>query len=359
MLPPVCDLLSRIPRKQAKDTMHFLITGHTGFKGAWLTLLLVERGHTVSGVSLDPPANSLFRMARVSEFLKHDITRDVRDYSALKKDIERVKPDFLIHMAAQSLVRKSYKLPLETFETNVNGTLNLLSASEEISNLRGRLVITTDKVYKNFDKIEGYTESDPLGGSDPYSASKSMADIATQSWSITFPKVPTAIARAGNVIGGGDFSEDRLIPDIIMELGDNKVPKLRFPNSIRPWQHVLDCLNGYLLLVDNMLVLKTRGEWNFGPKKEVNKSVGQVTSKILELWGTIPNWIETDEVNPPESNFLALDSSKARLKLGWQDKLNFDGAIGWTVDWYKRVREGADPLTETVSQIREFESRSS
>lgn len=339
--------------------MHFLITGHTGFKGAWLTLLLAERGHTVSGVSLEPEVNSLFRMARVGEFLKHDITRDVRDLSALKKDIEKVNPDFLIHMAAQSLVRKSYKLPLETFEINVNGTLNVLSASEEIPNLRGRLIITTDKVYKNFNKIEGYTESDPLGGSDPYSASKSMADIATQSWNISFPKVPTAIARAGNVFGGGDFSKDRLIPDIVKELGNNKAPKLRFPNSIRPWQHVLDCLNGYLLLVDNMLVLNTRGEWNFGPKKDLNKSVGQVTSKILELWGTIPNWIETDEVNPLESNFLVLDSSKARLKLGWQDKLNFDNAIGWTVDWYKKVGDGADPLTETVSQIREFESRSS
>jgi CDP-glucose 4,6-dehydratase len=337
--------------------MHFLVTGHTGFKGAWLSLLLQERGHEVSGIALEPESDSLFIKADLGNIFREDIRCDIRDYEKMESHFKRVNPDVVIHMAAQALVRESYKEPASTFETNVMGTINVLKASQSLPNLKAQLIITTDKVYRNLDKESGYIETDPLGGRDPYSASKAMADIASQSWLASFDSAPTAIARAGNVIGGGDVCSDRLIPDLVESYSSGLVPKLRSPNSVRPWQHVLDCLNGYLKLVDTLLAGTGAEAWNFGPDETQVHTVADVANIAGKIWGASTNW-ETDSANHPcEANLLLLNSEKARTELGWCDKLNFEVSVSWTMNWYKNVYSGADALQETLSNIREFEAR--
>ena len=337
--------------------MHFLITGHTGFKGAWLTLLLIERGHEVSGISLEPDAASLYRSANIGNKLNHDIRCDIRDLANLKSHFATIKPDVVIHLAAQALVRESYRYPISTFETNVIGTINVLQASQSISQLQAQLIITTDKVYKNLKKRTGYGETEPLGGWDPYSASKAAADIATQSWLACFVNAPTAIARAGNVIGGGDISADRLIPDLVKSYISSQIPRLRAPNSIRPWQHVLDCLNGYLLLLDSVLNGKANGAWNFGPIESQSRTVADVANIAGSLWGVKENWIIDEGIHPHEADLLVLNSEKARTELGWADKLTFEENVEWTINWYKNVHSGSSPLQETLRNIRDFETR--
>jgi CDP-glucose 4,6-dehydratase len=337
--------------------MHFLITGHTGFKGAWLSLLLRERGHLVSGISLESESNSLFVRAKVADVLENSIECDIRDSEKLQKHFQSVNPDVVIHLAAQSLVRESYKDPLGTFNTNVNGTINVLKSSQFLGQLRAQLIVTTDKVYKNVNKLYGYLEDDPLGGADPYSASKAMADIATQSWVSSFHAAPTAIARAGNVIGGGDVCADRLIPDLVKSYSSGTTPMLRAPNSVRPWQHVLDCLNGYLTLVDAILAGKASGPWNFGPDQNQIRTVANVSEAAGKIWGAKESWEQDISQHPHEASLLLLNSNKAREELGWHDKLNFDESIGWTMNWYKNVYKGNDSLKETLNNIRDFESR--
>ena len=337
--------------------MHYLITGHTGFKGAWLSLLLRERGHRVSGISLEPVTNSLFNLINIGSFLENDIRCDITDLPKLKKEFRAIDPDVVVHLAAQALVKESYKNPINTFETNVNGTLNVLKASQAITDLKAQLIVTTDKVYKNIGKSSGYVESDALGGQDPYSASKAMADIATQSWLCSFENAPTAIARAGNVIGGGDVCADRLIPDLIESFSFGFTPKLRAPNSVRPWQHVLDCLNGYLVLIDQMLIGKGDGTWNFGPDESQLNTVADVANIAGALWGVEKNWESDLEVHPHEASLLMLNSNKARSELGWSDKLNFQDSVTWAINWYKNVEKGIDPMEETLRNIREFESK--
>lgn len=337
--------------------MHYLITGHTGFKGTWLSLLLGQRGHTVSGISLNPEENALFTRVNTVKYFEHDIRCDIRDSDKLESHFKDVNPDVVIHLAAQALVRESYKNPIETFETNVIGTLNVLKASQKIIDLKGQLIITTDKVYKNLGKKSGYLETDALGGQDPYSASKAMADIAAQSWIKSFGNPPSAIARAGNVIGGGDVCADRLIPDLVQSYSSGLTPKLRSPNSVRPWQHVLDCLNGYLMLVDSIIQNKTEGAWNFGPTQNQSKSVADVANLAGALWGLEKKWESDLGDHPHEDSLLILDSNKAREKLGWSDKLNFEESITWTIDWYKNVYDGLDPVKEILKNIQDFESR--
>jgi CDP-glucose 4,6-dehydratase len=265
--------------------MHYLITGHTGFKGSWLALMLEMQGHTVSGIALDPPAKSLFNQAELSPIFKHDLRLDIRDRAAMKQAVEMIDPEVIIHLAAQPLVRESYRIPVETFDTNVLGTLNILEATRELKHLKAALIITTDKVYKNHNHLRGYVETDELGGDDPYSASKAAADIAAQSWIKSFAKVPMAIARAGNVIGGGDWAQDRIIPDLVNAYSSGILPTLRYPNAIRPWQHVLDCLNGYLKLINHQLSSGVGGEWNFGPDLAEKHSVGDLVTTFAEKWG--------------------------------------------------------------------------
>jgi CDP-glucose 4,6-dehydratase len=337
--------------------MHFLITGHTGFKGAWLTLLLRERGHEVSGVSIDSESKSLFTRTNLEKFLVHDIRCDIRDSVKLSSHFRQIKPDVVIHLAAQALVRESYKNPKETFEVNAIGTVNVLHASQQINNLQAQLIITTDKVYKNFSKTTGYVESEELGGQDPYSASKAMADIATQSWLSSFENPPSAIARAGNVIGGGDVCVDRLIPDLISSYSAGLTPKLRAPNSVRPWQHVLDCLNGYLMLVEELIQNNVDGAWNFGPDENQSKTVADVADIAGAVWGAEKSW-ESDLGNHPhEASMLMLNSNKARSELGWTDKLMFEESVQWATNWYKNVNEGSDPLEETLKNIASFEAK--
>jgi len=337
--------------------MHYLITGHTGFKGAWLSLLLSERGHTVSGISLNPEENALFSRVNAAEYLENDIRCDIRELKKLESHFKDVNPDVVIHLAAQALVRESYKNPIDTFETNVTGTLNVLKASQQISNMKAQLIITTDKVYKNLNRATGYLETDALGGQDPYSASKAMADIATQSWLSSFENPTTAIARAGNVIGGGDVCADRLIPDLISSYSSGLVPKLRAPNSVRPWQHVLDCLNGYLMLVDALIQKNADGAWNFGPDEKQSKTVADVANIAGAIWGVEKSWDKDLGNHPYEASMLMLNSNKARADLGWSDKLSFEEDVEWTINWYKNVNEGSNPLEETLKNIREFESK--
>ena len=337
--------------------MHYLITGHTGFKGAWLSMLLRERGHRVSGISLQPETEALFSRANVASFLEDDIRCDIRESSMLSSHFKEINPDVVIHLAAQALVRESYKNPIGTFETNVIGTLNVVKASQQVSNLKAQLIVTTDKVYKNTGQKTGYTETDALGGKDPYSASKAMADLAVQSWISSFENAPTVIARAGNVVGGGDVCANRLIPDLTQSYSTGLTPRLRAPNSVRPWQHVLDCLNGYLMLVDAVIQNEAGGAWNFGPDENQSKTVADVANIAGAVWGAEKNWENDLGNHPHETSMLILNSNKARAELGWSDKLNFKESVEWTIKWYKNVNAGSDPLVETLKNIREFESK--
>lgn len=334
--------------------MHYLITGHTGFKGSWLALMLHMQGHTISGIALDPLSKSLFNQANLTSLFKNDLRLDIRNRDAMKNAIEKIDPEVIIHLAAQPLVRESYRIPIETFDINVIGTLNILEATRELKNLKAALIITTDKVYKNHNHLRGYVESDELGGDDPYSASKAAADIATQSWIKSFAKVPIAIARAGNVIGGGDWAQDRIIPDLVNAYSVGQLPTLRYPDAIRPWQHVLDCLNGYLLLVEHQLAQGTKGEWNFGPDLKEKHSVGELVNTFAADWGvegTKWNLETTDQLH--EAGYLLLDSEKARKGLDWSDKLNFTASVRWSVNWYKSSSQELC-LEITKSQIQEF-----
>jgi len=336
--------------------MHYLITGHTGFKGSWLSLMLEMQGHTVSGIALDPLEKSLFNQAQLHNIFKHDLRLDIRNGDTLAVAMKEIQPEVLIHLAAQPLVRESYKTPVETFDTNVLGTLNVLEATRELHDLKATLIITTDKVYKNHNQLRGYVESDELGGDDPYSASKAAADIATQSWAKSFAKSPIAIARAGNVIGGGDWAQDRIIPDLVNAYSSGALPILRFPDAIRPWQHVLDCLNGYLVLVEKQISEHLVGAWNFGPELSESHKVSDLVENFADAWGiTGISWnLEANE-QPHEAGYLLLDSSKAREMLGWADQLSFTETVKWTMSWYKAVKS-IDVLDFTREQIKDFYS---
>lgn len=335
--------------------MHYLVTGHTGFKGAWLTLLLLSRGHQVSGLALDPVEGSLFKRAGLADQLVSDFRVDIRDAEATVAAVSTAAPDVLVHMAAQSLVRESYRHPRYTYETNAIGTLTVLEAAAATPSVRAHVVVTTDKVYRNVDQEAGYLETDPLGGDDPYSASKAMADLLAQSWIRSFPGPPTAIARAGNVIGGGDVSPDRLLPDLTAAFARGETPRLRLPRAVRPWQHVLDCLNGYLTLADALLAGSGLGQWNFGPGRDSFMQVGQVATLAAELWGGGAHWELDDANHPREANLLALNASKAERQLGWRNRLGFRDAVAWTIDWERGVHAGTDALTVTRQQIAAFE----
>lgn len=333
--------------------MKYLVTGHTGFKGAWLSLWLSELGHEVHGLALDPLPGGIFERAAISEMLAGDIRQDIRDEASVDDIVRSVNPDVLIHLAAQPLVRQSYQDPRTTVTTNVIGTMNVLTAMSSAPALRAAVIVTTDKVYRNVNQIWGYREVDPLGGDDPYSASKAMADILTASWVNSFPGPPTAIARAGNVVGGGDVSPDRLLPDLIDAHTSERRPVLRYPSAVRPWQHVLDCLNGYLHLTDALLSGAGAGAWNFGPDRDSFRTVAEVNRVVAEQYGHRTEH-DLSEHQPQEAGLLALDSSRAHSELGWRNRLRFDEAIAWTVDWERRVRAGADARAVSEEQIRDF-----
>ena len=334
--------------------MHYLITGHTGFKGAWLSLWLNSLGHEVSGISLDPIPNSLFDRANVSESIKNDFRIDIRESHEVKSALLQVKPDVVFHMAAQPLVRESYADPRCTFETNVMGTLSLLEAVSSVDSVKAHVVVTTDKVYRNINQVAGYVESDPLAGFDPYSSSKAMADLLTQSWISSFPGTPTTIVRAGNVIGGGDVSKDRLMPDLISAYMNDKVPTLRYPSSVRPWQHVLDCLNGYLMVSESLLLRNDHPIMNIGPDKESFVTVAKVAELVASQLSAEPAWNSSETSEPHEAGLLSLDASLAKETLGWHDKLKFTDAIKWTTSWYQKVEQNESARDITNQQIEKF-----
>ena len=336
--------------------MHFLITGHTGFKGTWLSQLLKSRGFKVSGISLDPISRSLFNSMDPEDIYENDFRMNITEYSEIMNCFEFIQPDVVIHLAAQPLVRESYRDPVTTYDTNIQGTLNVLKATSKTKTVKAQLIITTDKVYKNVNKREGYVESEILRGHDPYSSSKAVADLLTQAWVRSVKSCPTAIARAGNVIGGGDVSSERLIPDLINSYSNNSVPALRFPNAVRPWQHVLDCLNGYLILVDKLLTGNGEGAWNFGPAENEIHTVAEVSNLVGEIWGVEKSWVKDNGDHPHEAGLLNLNSSKARSQLHWKDKLGFEESVRWTTDWYKDVYSGLSPIEATKRNIENFES---
>ncbi len=346
-----------------------LVTGHTGFKGTWLSLWLVELGAQVVGYALEPDSSpSFFKSIDLTRDIKHYVG-DIRDYKKLNKVIQDEKPEIIFHMAAQALVRKSYTNPLETYETNVMGTVNLLEAVRHCDSVRTVINITTDKCYENKEWVYGYREIDALGGYDPYSSSKAASELITASYRNSYfnPQdygtkhhVALASVRAGNVIGGGDWSADRLIPDCIKSLRANQEINIRNPLSTRPWQHVLEPLAGYLTLAAKLEEdpKAYADAWNFGPNDNAAISVEEVVSKMIKLWGRGKYVLDSGE-HPHEANYLKLDLSKTVQRLKFKPVLNIDEALQLTVQWYKNFYEvnTTNPREFTINQIREYHKR--
>lgn len=333
-----------------------LITGHTGFKGSWLTAMIHLQGAKVSGIALEPLAGGIFELAELHEFLEHDIRQDIRDGAALTSLLSKISPDVVIHLAAQPLVLDSYENPRETYETNVMGTLNVLQAVEATSSVHATLIVTTDKVYHQITGInKAFIETDPIGSADPYSTSKAMADLLTQSWITSHPESRIAIARAGNVIGGGDVAKNRLLPDLINAFSEGDTALIRNPSSVRPWQHVLDCVSGYELLINHLLSGEVEpGAFNFGPENKSPFRVDEVAQIAASFWGDGANWKTNVDIGSAESKYLTLDSSKSKATLGWTEKLETPEAIRLTIDWSKRSFLGEAPRTLVLEQIQNY-----
>lgn len=338
---------------------HVLITGHTGFKGSWLIAMLHHQGIKVSGIALDPVQDGIFEKAALQELLTHDIRQDIRDSTELTRAFQKISPDVVIHLAAQPLVLASYDKPKETYETNVIGTLNVLEAVEATPSVEVTLIITTDKVYRQEPGHEkAFVETDALGSADPYSTSKAMADLLTQSWIASHPESKIAIARAGNVVGGGDVAENRLLPDLADAFASGKKGVVRNPESVRPWQHVLDCLSGYICLTESLLNGKAKsGAFNFGPAPESPLQVKEVASIASSVWGQGSEWGPEERSQPHESKFLLLDSEKAKTVVGWTEKLSSKEAIQWSVDWSKKESMGEPARSLTLEQLSAFLAR--
>lgn len=338
------------------------VTGHTGFKGSWLCLWLERLGAQVTGFALPPPSDpSLFDMARVADTMR-SIIGDVRDLRALEQAMNEAQPEIVIHMAAQSLVRYSYENPVETFATNVLGVAHALDASRRVSSVRAVVVVTSDKCYHNEEWVWGYRENSRLGGDDPYSASKGCAELVVSAYQHSFfaesnGKCPVVgSGRAGNVIGGGDWARDRLVPDIMRSLLKNEPTLIRNPQATRPWQHVLEPLHGYLLLAERLYTdgHKYASAWNFGPPEQSEKTVGWVIEKMYELWGVTFEWTRDLNPGPPECTFLKLDASKARAHLGWRPKLDLPTTLDWIAKWTRRYQAGDDMRRVSLAEIEAF-----
>jgi CDP-glucose 4,6-dehydratase len=342
-----------------------LITGHTGFKGSWLSLWLARLGAEVTGLSLAPPTEpSLFASARVAESIV-DLRGDVRDLNRLRVALAEYEPEVIFHLAAQPLVRLSYSQPVETFATNVMGTVNLLEAARHAESVRSIVLVTSDKCYENKEWVWGYREHEAMGGHDPYSASKGCAELVAAAYRRSFfaPRdwqTGVGTVRAGNVIGGGDWALDRLLPDAARALSAGRTITARRPNSVRPWQHVLEPLRGYITLAQRLHEEphEWSGAWNFGPRDDDVVSVGHVLDLFVTHWGG-GRWQAEPSLNGPhEARLLRLDSAKAREQLGWRLALDLSEAVRLTADWYRQAAAGMTDLRElTCRQLAHYETK--
>lgn len=341
------------------DGRQVFITGHTGFKGAWLCVLLSRLGAHLHGYALATPDDFLYQRADLTALLDSDVRGDIRDQDDVRRAIENSGAEVVLHLAAQSLVRESYRTHRNTFSTNVDGTLAVLDAARSVESVRRIVVVTTDKVYRNNEWPWGYRENDHLGGDDPYSASKAACELATHSFAVSFPRegLSIATARAGNVIGGGDATPDALIPELIASFAQQRPARLRRPRATRPWQHVLEPLSGYLTLAEHLDARLHDTAWNFGPAAEDGLSVGALADLAADRWGDGASWINEDDGGPHEAGLLMVDSAKAHASLGWRPTLRIPDAVRLTVEWEQRVRQAESPLEVTKSQVNFYLSQ--
>ncbi len=341
-----------------------LLTGHTGFKGSWLSLWLQSMGAQVVGYALAPPTNpSLFIVTNAAEGMT-SLVGDIRDFSSLSSAFLKYQPEIVIHMAAQPLVRYSYINPIETYSTNVMGTVHLLEASRLAGSVRSIVNVTSDKCYENHEWLWGYRENEPMGGHDPYSSSKGCTELISSAYRSSYFNqmdyanhgIALATARAGNVIGGGDWAEDRLIPDIMNAIIHGNPVNIRSPHAIRPWQHVLEPLSGYLLLAERLYKEGTSYAegWNFGPSDEDAKPVLWITEQLSDMWGEGASWVLDENNHPHEAHHLKLDCSKARARLGWYPRWHLEDALSAIVDWHRAYQHGKNMHELTLHQIRTY-----
>jgi CDP-glucose 4,6-dehydratase len=342
------------------------VTGHTGFKGGWLSLWLRSMGAEVAGYSLAPNTDpNLFELAEVARGVDSRFA-DIRSLATLRAAMQETRPEIVLHLAAQPLVRESYQEPIVTFETNVLGTANVLEAARSCDGLRVFVSVTTDKCYRNPEQQRGFVEDDPLGGKDPYSSSKAGAELVTAAYRDSFfasardgNSAAVATARAGNVIGGGDWAEDRLVPDLLRGFAAGKATLIRSPDAVRPWQHVLEPLRGYLTLAER---LWRDGEafasaWNFGPDPADERPVRWIADRMVELWGDDAAWTEDANPHPPEAHYLKLDCAKAHRELAWRPALPLEDGLAWTVSWHRELARGAGARALAEDQIAAYEER--
>lgn len=341
------------------------LTGHTGFKGSWLSLWLQQMDADLVGYALPPPTNPcLFEVARVGDGM-HSIIADIRDLPTLTAAIADHRPEIVFHMAAQALVRLSYEQPVETYTTNVMGTVNLLEAVRRTGSVKALVNVTSDKCYENRETSKGYREDEPLGGYDPYSNSKACAELVTAAYRNSYFNpadyarhgVALASARAGNVIGGGDWAEDRLIPDVMRAFFAGSPVAIRNPQAIRPWQHVLEPSSGYLMLAERLWHdgAKFAEAWNFGPDDSDTKPVQWIVERIADAWGRPGAWAPDKGAHPHEATILALDCSKAKEKLGWRHRWPLDRALGAVSEWYRAYQSGEEVAPMMLRQITEYQ----
>jgi len=338
-----------------------LLTGHTGFKGAWLSLWLTELGADVTGFALAPDTEpSLYELAGVDRLVRSEIG-DVRDAEAVEAAMSRARPDVLFHLAAQSLVRRSYADPLGTVATNVVGTAHVLDAARRAPGLLAAVVVTSDKCYENRAGGPPYREDEPMGGHDPYSASKGCAELLTTAWRRSFfgaggASAGVASVRAGNVIGGGDWAADRLVPDCVRAFETGRPVPIRNPAAVRPWQHVLEPLAGYLRLAERLVEEPTTyaEAWNFGPSVDDARPVSWLVDRLTTFWGEGARWERDGGEHQHEAGVLEVDASKARSRLGWTPRLGLEDGLRWTVEWYRRRHAGEDAAALTLEQLSSF-----
>jgi CDP-glucose 4,6-dehydratase len=337
------------------------LTGHTGFKGTWLALWLTHLGASVRGYALPPDQPDNLSLATGLATQIESLHGDIRDAAALDAAMSDFAPEIVLHLAAQALVQKSYRDPVETFDVNVTGTIRVLEAIRRSPQVRAVVVVTTDKCYENREWVWAYREIDPLGGRDPYSASKACTELAVAAWRASFfegTAVALASARAGNVIGGGDWAEHRLIPDCIRAMIAGRTIEIRSPHSTRPWQHVLEPLCGYLLLAERLWNdgASAAEAWNFGPAMNDVEPVGDIVERVTRLWGNNASWEVVGPQGGHEAGLLAVDASKARTRLPWRPRLGLPTALEWTINWYKQHHAAQQAQTLVLDDIARYES---